>query len=206
MKVTVAADCLQLLLNAAVEFTAVSTSAKTALQSIRFERLGDHLAAVSTDQYRMGVTRVPAQFDGGGGWQATVIKHDLRPLRAALKTVGKKAPVAVELSGDDLTIAVEGFSLEVPLTDVEFPSWRTLMVGGDYSTGVPTQVSSYLLSTFRGAVRDSNDPAVVACSSSPTRPIRITVGDYFVGLAMPQKPTPEAAVDSRWLEEALRKK
>lgn len=205
MNVTVTADQLQLLLNAAVGFTAVSTSARTALQSIRLERLGDHLAAVSTDQYRMGVTRVPAQFDGRGDWQATVIKHEFRPLRAALKTVSKKAPVTFKLTDGGLTVSVEGFSLEMPLTDVEFPSWRTLMVGGDYSTGVPTQVSSYLLSTFRGAVRDSNDPAVVACSSSPTRPIRITVGDYFVGLAMPQKPTPEAKADSRWLEEALKK-
>lgn len=205
MKVTVAADCLQLLLNAAVSFTAVSTSAKTALQSIRFERLGDHLAAVSTDQYRMGVTRVPAQFDGGGDWQATVVKHELRPLRAALKTVAKKAPVTFKLTDDGLSVAVEGFSLVLPLADVEFPSWRTLMVGGDYSTGVPTQVSSYLLSTFRGAVRNTTDAAVVACSSSPTRPIRITVGDYFCGLLMPQKPTPEAAADSRWLEEALKK-
>lgn len=205
MSVTVTADQLQLLLNAAVGFTAVSTSARTALQSIRLERLGDHLAAVSTDQYRMGVTRVPAQFDGGGDWQATVVKHELRPLRAALKTVAKKAPVTFKLTDDGLSVAVEGFSLVLPLADVEFPSWRTLMVGGDYSTGVPTQVSSYLLSTFRGAVRNTTDAAVVACSSSPTRPIRITVGDYFCGLLMPQKPTPEAAADSRWLEEALKK-
>lgn len=186
---------LQTLIEEAATFT--STDASLPISGVLFERSGDHLIAVSTDRFRLCVSRIDAEFEAGREHAPFVLaRPELQSLRAAVKvarsalrTLHARKSAVVELStvGTGLVVELPASSFTAATASpADWPDWRALFQRYTYGN-VRTQAktnASYL-ADFRKPARDKANAMLIEFADAKDGPMRITIGDHFVGLLMP---------------------
>ncbi|WP_182359437.1 DNA polymerase III subunit beta family protein [Tomitella gaofuii] len=161
------------------------------LQCARVEIIGDHLYAMATDRFRIGVNRV--QFKSAtnvsSGWAILVHRDDIGALEAAYKGVKRGTLATLEVNDTGMRVGVDGHAVEMNIVarDYQFPKVAQLLqVSGAHT--VPTAstiLNSEYLADFKKARRSTGDMVEVTFPDETNKPVRITIRDYFVGLIMP---------------------
>lgn len=185
---------------------------------------GKQLVMVSTDRYRLGMTRVQLD-EGGGAWRFLLKLKDAEVLLKSLKTVRKDAEwrsagiefdtvddVSIEggrtMTKNVLTVKLNsGESFTFDSVDCEFPKWRQLLPdNGTESAEAMTGFSAEYLAAFGKIIADT--PHIVLRHFGARRPRVLTIGEDYVGLLMPSvRPDDERAwTRPGWLAEPKAKR
>lgn len=192
--ITVKLSDLEALLEEAATFT--SRDRKLPISGVLFERQGDNLVAIATDRFRIAVTRIEAEYSGASdpdNW--ALDSHALKTFRSSVATAKMSIPVGerpkhdvtIESEGDQLTVQLPGLSFTLTLADGEgWPDWRGLFQRFTYGrTRTQARTNASYLADFRKPARSKSDSMLVEFADTATGPMRITIGNHFVGLLMP---------------------
>lgn len=153
------------------------------LRAIKFEAGDGYLTLIATNRYTLGTYRLEWN---GPDVDVLLELDDAKELLAYVKKVKLVPFVNLEFRDGE----VEAFDLvrrqTFPLMlNVEFVRWRAVMPGTDEHEGFPAiGLNPAFLASFVKASK-RNEPIILKFGASPVKPVRVEVGDNFIGLIMP---------------------
>lgn len=179
------------------------------LTCIEMTHEGSDIILTSTDRFRLGMLRVTAKsgegfpdfefgqtiLDGADVKRAAAI---LKPSKAAERNV----EVTFTLDESGLRYQTnDGVGGVIRVTDHEFPKVRQLITAPtpeDEVTDPSFTVNLDYLASFAKVRFSKRDDISIYPGSSPARPVRIAVGDHFIGLVMPVRSEVRYAKWDKW--------
>lgn len=177
------------------------------LQAIKLSVQGEHLLAIATDRYSLGICR--HKLDGEvATFEAVVpvpaVKQILTVFRVT-KTANPQLRLSVDVTTADALLTVTaidglvdlaGATLKYQLITTEFPKVEHIIAEGIEAKPEPFDVKAFnaeYLSRFRAATK-VQEP-VICRQTAPTKPMVVTVGQHFVGAVMPVRLTADGGTN-----------
>lgn len=196
---TMKAKALHTALSDALLFAAPASMRLPFLEAVRLEFGDGQLVAAATDRFVVGVSRVEY---AGESFTVVVSAREAKALAKMAKTTtrSRQASRWVEIVAEGRDVLFQfstGESMTVRALDVELPNWRNLiprdahLMGGIVGMGYHPS----LVARFTKVRLDEQGPgtsmvlfASVTSSGKPG-PTVVHIGENFVGVLMPQRPS-----------------
>jgi hypothetical protein len=170
------------------------------LAAVKLESTAKRLISVSTDRFRIGVTKIEAEgfLDG----EALIPVEQVKQLASMLKPAARGPELKVTLTIVSATeydrklrwTRSDGLSGSIDLLTMDHPKWRHLMPGHDAERIDPSSTdhdahrfacTPEYLASFAKAKWHASDGITVEAIAGKNKPIIIRVGKHFIGVLMP---------------------
>lgn len=176
------------------------------INAVHVEARGRELVAVATDRFTLGASKT--ELDEPGQFLAALSLRQVKTI-TQLAGAGKQCFSNVAINADDKTVRVafsSGETLTLP-TEVErgaHHAWLKLLDSvPDTEPSKAMDVNPQLVAKF-ARLQGSRASRMRMHFFGHAKPIRVSVGDSFVGLVMPVRMPDEASMDwaaPEWLKE-----
>jgi DNA polymerase III sliding clamp (beta) subunit (PCNA family) len=156
------------------------------LRSVRFETSADQttLTVVATNRYTLGSYRLA--WDGGPV-AASIDLDDAKALLAYAKKASKHIPLALTFGEEQVDAFDFSRRVEYRYLSEAFPAWNMLIPSIDRKSvnyiGRIGFNPAYLAMFAKAA--DKQEPMILTFGDTPTKSVRVDIGDNFTGLIMP---------------------
>ena len=173
------------------------------INSVHIESSGEHVIAVATDRFTMGVSKADYLDGKGDTFDFQLRLPQVRILISIAKSCREAfSHVEIAPSGDGATFSFSsGEVVTLPGLSVNFIDWRKIVTATDdgEATSFFGLNPQYVARFARVGGADAKMKVKVG---SPKRPTRVQIGDQFVGLVMPvHLPDDAAWTPPAWLEK-----
>jgi DNA polymerase III sliding clamp (beta) subunit (PCNA family) len=170
-----------------------------ALCAVRLEISDDgtELVAVGTDRFMLGADAVPCACaidgEGRGGVSALIDRLDAERIAKAIKAgkPGRDDYLRLTLTGGDtVTVETGDVTMTVRQVDGAYPKWRGLIPGplADSEQCVArVGLTTKLVAAFTKVEPAWPGAPMELSLRHPSKPIRVKIGETFVGILMPYK-------------------
>lgn len=153
------------------------------LNAVRLVGADGKLTLVTTDRYVLGTYVIEYE---GPAFEFSLALDVAKKLAATWKKSSAYEPVFIDIDEDKVTFRTFDGSTMVRIGDDDFPKWRSLIP--DAEPGLPNGTIAFdpaKIALFKG-IGARMEPMRLRMTGV-NRPIRIDIGDYFVGLIMPMR-------------------
>lgn len=154
------------------------------LTCVHFETRDGELVLATTNRYLLGTYRL--DWDGPEV-EALVAGREAKEMLAFAKKAGK-APVTLTFDGREVTVADFERKVSLPLHDGDFPRWRALLPE-QTPDRLRFGINPVYMAAFAKVIPYVGDkPGALPVTMSvgmPNKPMRVEIGERFVGLIMP---------------------
>jgi hypothetical protein len=192
---SIGARDLYSLLGAVVPFAGKDRYGLPLLAAVRVEARGDHLLAMATDRYRIGVKRHTGSGEWSPDFAATIPLGTIRTLQQMFKPMrGMDVDLTLTPNEDGSRVAVEAVGalsdllsalVEFSLVSGEYPKFASVILEGfeREPEGSVFAVAPRLLADFGKLA----SPGLLIKSSGPNKPIIFSDREGFIGALMPKR-------------------
>lgn len=160
------------------------------LTHVQLKHVGNTLLLTSTDRFRLGVVRIEALEDVPTFEPMILNGKDVKQAATVLKAVNagtREVPVTFTIEDREITYRrADGIGGVIRIEDVDFPGVDRLLTMPNCEDDLfPFEVNSTYLADFAKVRFETRDNIGIYPGTGPGKPVRVKVGNHFVGLIMP---------------------
>jgi hypothetical protein len=165
------------------------------INAVRLESSAEHLVAIATDRFTLGVS-MANYVDGEGATFGATLRLPQAQILAKVAESTKASFTEVAITATDTTVTftfASGESVTLPsVGGMEFPAWRKLMVDREFTPTDALGLDPKLVARF-ARVKDAARQHMLVKFCGPSKPAVISIGSQFFGLVMPVRIDADAA-------------